>query len=139
MSVIDKIATMVHVHGTPLDECRLVASYIADQSAGRTVASLYSSSHSALTNDQFLVRRIGLSPRQVRAWTALIRGTRTIQREGRTLGGKRGMVEALTIGPIDERERMRFERLAHIAATGRLPRHAQRVPSRSPGRQLPGC
>jgi len=130
MNAIDTVADLVHSRGAPRAECLAIAYYIADRSAGLSLATVHSSSRSALRADAFLTHEMRLTPRQVRAWLALIRGTGCVQRRGRTHGGRPGMVQALATGRVSEREQMRFDRLAHIAATNGLPRQARREPER---------
>jgi len=120
MNAIESVVELVHSRGASRDDCRLIASYVADRCVGLSIASLHSSSHSALHRDPFLTRQMCLNPRQVRAWLSLIRGTRAVYRNGRTYGGRRGFIEAVSMGPITDAEKHRFERLAYVAATGRL-------------------
>jgi hypothetical protein len=125
--VLDRVAELVHAHGADVEVCRAVAIYVADRAATLTVASVYASTRSALTHDSYLTVTLGLSPRQVRAWLALIRGTRTTRGpDGRCYGGRRGLVAALAVGDLSPAEQQRFARLAQIAATGRPPAPCRR-------------
>jgi hypothetical protein len=119
---LDRVAHLVHIHGSDLKVCRAAAVYVADRAATLSLASAYSSPRSALTHDTYLTGTLGLTGRQVRAWLGLIRGTRTTRGPGgRCYGGKRGLIAALAYGNPTQAEQRRFERLAHIAATGRPP------------------
>jgi hypothetical protein len=114
------VADLVHAHGADVEMCRAVATYVADRAATLSLASAYASTRSALTHDAYLTGTLQLTARQVRAWLALIRGTRTTGgRDGRRYGGKRGMIAALVAGDLTPAEQHRFGRLAQIAATGR--------------------
>jgi hypothetical protein len=118
MSGIDHASSLVHSCGADPEESRLIAQYITDRCAGLSLTTLHSSSYSALTHDPFLVNSIGLSRRQIRAWLALIRGTRSVRRGDRVYGGCRGLIEAARSEQMTARERARFERLARVAANG---------------------
>jgi len=118
MTGLDSVVRLVESCGADADESRRIAHYITDRCAGLSLSTLYSSTHSALTRDDFLGNRAGLSPRQIRAWLALIRGTRSVRRHGRTYGGCRGLIEAVATGEVTPDERSRFERLARVAARG---------------------
>jgi len=121
MTGVDVVAEWVAARGEDRETARLIAHYLADRCAGLSVASAHSSGSSSLKRDPFLTRDLGLTRRQVSAWLALIRGTRPIHRAGRTYGGRAGLVQSLaTAGPTSA-QRSRFERLARVAATGRLP------------------
>jgi hypothetical protein len=130
---LDRVADLVHAHGGELEVCRAVAVYVADRAASLSLASAYASTRSALTHDTYLTGTLRLTGRQVRAWLALIRGTRTTRGPaGRCYGGKRGLIAALAAGNVTAAEQRRFGRLAHIAATGRPP-----APVAAAGQQLP--
>jgi hypothetical protein len=118
--LLDRVAELVHAHGVDVELCQAVATYVADRAATLSLASAYASTRSALTRDRYLTSTVGLSPRQVRAWLALIRGTRTTRgANGRRYGGRRGLIAALAAGDLSPAEQRRFARLAQIAATGR--------------------
>lgn len=117
---IDTVATWVAKAGADEAGAREIAEYVADRCAGLTIASAYASENSSLQNDAFLRQSVGLSPRQIRAWLALVRGTRAVVRNGRTYGGCPGLVETTVRGRLSAAEHRRFERLARIAATGCL-------------------
>jgi hypothetical protein len=124
---LDRVAELVHTHGADAEMCRAVAVYVADRAASLSLASAYASTRSALTRDRYLTSTLGLTPRQVRAWLALIRGTRTTRGpDGRRYGGRRGLVAALADGDLTAAEQHRFARLAQIAATGRAPAPCRR-------------
>jgi hypothetical protein len=119
---LGRVAELVQAHGTDAEVSQAVATYVADRAATLSLASAYASTRSALTRDRYLTGTLGLTPRQVRAWLALIRGTRTTRGPaGRRYGGRRGLIVALTVGDLTAAERHRFDRLAQIAATGRPP------------------
>jgi len=120
VSAIDAVVALVVRHGAEEDDARGIATYIADRCAGLSLASVHSSGHSSLKRDAFLVRQCRLSPRQVSAWLALIRGTRAVRRNGRTYGGCPGVVESILIGTLEPERWARYDRLARVAATGRL-------------------
>jgi hypothetical protein len=120
MNSIEVVADLVHAHGAARTDAHTIADYLADRIASVTLATAYSSSHSALSRDSFLRHDMQLSPRQIRAWLALLRGTRPVRRGNRTVGGKPGLVQAFRVDAITDTERRRFQRLAHTAATGRL-------------------
>jgi hypothetical protein len=124
---LEVVADLVHTHGADVEMCRAVAIYVADRAATLSLASAYSSTRSALPRDPYLTGTLRLTPRQVRAWLALIRGTRTTGgRGGRRYGGKRGLIAALAAGDLTPAEQHRFGRLAQIAATGRRPAPCRR-------------
>jgi hypothetical protein len=125
MDAVDTVASWVAARGADREQACLIADYIADRCAGLSIASVHSSEHSSLVRDDYLVRQLGLSRRQVTAWLALIRGTRAVHRDGKTYGGCPGLVESIASGRIGPRERRRFERLAHMAATGHRPQPAR--------------
>jgi hypothetical protein len=122
MSTIDTVSERVSACGVDLEDSRAIAYYIADRCAGLSIASAHSSSHSSLHHDPYLVQQLGLEPRQISAWLALIRGTRSVARNGRTSGGSPGMVETLVSGRMRSADQQRLNRLAFIAATGHVPR-----------------
>jgi hypothetical protein len=124
---LHRVAELVRTHGADLEVCRAVATYVADRAASLSLSSAYASTRSALTRDRYLTSTLGLTPRQVRAWLALIRGTRTTRGpNGRRYGGRRGLVAALAAGDLTAAEQHRFARLAQIAATGRPSAPCQR-------------
>jgi hypothetical protein len=119
-ALVQRVADLVRAHGAEFETCLAVATYVADRAATLSLTTAYSSTRSALTRDRYLTGTLGLTPRQVRAWLALIRGTRTTRGPaGRRYGGRRGLIAALAAGDLTPAERHRFGRLAQIAATGR--------------------
>jgi hypothetical protein len=125
VSPLDTVVDWVCAHGANHDQAHAIAHFVADRCAGLTIASAHSSGHSSLRQDPYLVHRLRLNRRQISAWLALIRGTRPITSKGRTVGGRPGLIEMLVAGELESTDRRRFERLAHVAATGRLPRPGQ--------------
>ena len=118
-AVIDLVARS----GMERDRAENIAEYIADRCAGLSLTTVHSSGHSALRRDGYLVGQMGLRPRQIGAWLALVRGTRTARgRNGRVAGGFPGLPEACASGRIPPESRRRYERLAFVAAHG----HPQR-------------
>jgi hypothetical protein len=119
---VDAITYLVSRHGVPRERAALIADYICDRCANLSLATVHSSSTSALHRDAFLTQHMQLTRRQIAAWVALIRGTRPVRaRDGRTIGGFPGMLQTLAGDRIEPAQMRRYERLAYVAATGRLP------------------
>lgn len=129
-AALDHVVDVVARHGMARERAELIAEYIADRCAGFSLTTVHSSGHSSLHRDGFLLRQMGLRPRQIGAWLALIRGTRPVRdRAGRLVGGRPGLLEAASTGHVTATDMRRFDRLAFVAV------HGHRPPP--PGRQLP--
>ena len=119
---IDTVVYLVSRYGMPHGRAALIADYVCERCARLSLTTVHSSGTSSLPRDPFLLQQMQLNRRQIAAWVALIRGTRPVRtRDGRTLGGCPGMLQVLAANRIEPDQMRRFERLAFIAATGRLP------------------
>jgi hypothetical protein len=118
-TLLDAVTDLVAARGVDRARASMIAVYLADRCAGLSLTTVHSSSRSSLRRDVYLVTHLGLTPPQIGAWLALIRGTRAVrQRDGRLVGGYPGMIEVLATGVMEDCQLQRFQRLAQIAAHG---------------------
>lgn len=117
LSPLQAVVDLVAAHGMDREKAEQVAYYLADRSSGLRISTIHSSGHSALAHDEFLTCRMGLTVPQIRAWMALLRGTRPVRRaNGHIVGGCPGYLEAILTGPVCARQMQRYQFLARRAA-----------------------
>lgn len=116
MNELERLVDLVAESGMERERATTIAYYLADRCAGVRLSTLHSSSRVSLRRDAFLVERLGLSPGEITAWLALVRGTRPVRRRsGEIVGGHPGFIEAAAQSETAETD-PRFRRLAQRAA-----------------------
>jgi hypothetical protein len=118
-SPLEELVDLVAMQGMPRERAETITCYVADRSVGLSLSTVHSSARSALRHDPFLLDSMALTQGQIRAWLALVRGTRAVRRaNGKVVGGCPGFVEA-RLGEMTDLQLERFRRLARTAARAR--------------------
>lgn len=113
---LDQVIALVTAHGGDPEATAAAVVYLAERTAGLSVATAHSSPHSSPRFDTYLRSHLRLTGRQIGALLCLIRGSRAVRRGSSTVGGHPSMVAVLATGTVTPADRRRFERLARIAA-----------------------